>query len=369
MANSDTATAAESTSTAAPLRAGVAAPPPAAAIPNPALVTMVTTSPNFSFPKGWNHVTEAAKLLAIAVFAVYATGFIIWHAYLGQYGITPHGLLRTEFMSAAFCYSMLTFAFAVPGAMLLNTLLEDMSLEEKSQKPKKPDTFYRGLFLVWGVVLQRLNTVFFPDGGASISSDVITYMICAALIHMLIDIGLKHRLSGRGLKILQSNVWPFLYLIGIPATSVFLNSNTSLAFLLMAIILVPGCKAAFVPHLKTYWGEGSHGLRALIVFAFFLVFLSHVHIFATYQFNKIPKSVGGGKPEQAYVKFKTPDTNTASFFGIREENGNFGPMHILLHSDSEIIFLPGEARSATARLVRSDQLAGIRYERTRLPEK
>jgi hypothetical protein len=315
-------------------------------------------SPNFAIQKGWNYLTEAGKMLVLAAFAVYSVGFLIWHTYLGQYGITPHGLLRTEFLSAAICYSILTVAFALPGAMLFDALPDFGT-------PGQTERFYSMLFVVWGVILQRVNSIFFPESGALMLGNAILYLFGILVIQALLEHGLKNRLSPRWLAIVKSRVWFYLWMMGIPAASLILNRNTSLLFLMMAILLVPSFKYT-VPHAKIYWDEGSKGVKAMIALAVTLLALFHIHLFATFQFSKIPKSVGGGLPEQAFLKFKASDTNTAAFFGIMEDSGAFGPVKVLLHSDSEIIFIPGVDKSPTARLVRADQLAGIRYEKVRV---
>jgi hypothetical protein len=315
----------------------------------------IVTSPNSPLKKGWSYLTEAAKILVIAVFIIYSMGFVIWHSYLGQYGITPHGLLRTEFLSASLCYLMLMIGFAIPGALLL-----DNSPTASVKSTQALDA----LFLIWGVALMRLNSVFFPNSFDSRAGLFIIEWFGLAAIHFLVIHGLKRRLNPTFLKIARSRYWYTVYVFGMFAMPLVFNENTNLLFLISTMYVIPFSKYAYSKPLATLWADSPLAVRALTIFAIFLFFVGHLHTFAVSQFDKIPKGVGGGKPERAYLKFKSPDKTTADFFGIEEKNSMYGPVNILLHSDSEIIFVPGDiAKEPTARLVRADQLAGIRYDK------
>jgi hypothetical protein len=83
-----------------------------------------------------------------------------------------------------------------------------------------------------------------------------------------------------------------------------------------------------------------------------LVVLSSVQLFGSVQFGKIPKDVGGGKPDTAYIKFSPLHGDLANSFKLASSVGNanadgfVGPLEILLRTDREIIFFNNAEASA-----------------------
>jgi hypothetical protein len=78
---------------------------------------------------------------------------------------------------------------------------------------------------------------------------------------------------------------------------------------------------------------------------------SHIVTFSNLQFGKIPRGLGGGKPETAYIKLA--DDAYANMlqlpFANRWPNSNIfvGPIDILFRSDKEIIFINHSAKGLT----------------------
>jgi hypothetical protein len=73
--------------------------------------------------------------------------------------------------------------------------------------------------------------------------------------------------------------------------------------------------------------------------------LGNIQYFGSFQFKHIPKQVGGGEPEKAYLKFSTQNREIAEALNIppttnsAKLNGLYGPVAILLRSEKELIFL------------------------------
>ena len=120
---------------------------------------------------GWSFITEAAKVTVFVVFVLYVIGFVIWHSYLGGYGVTAHGLLRTEFISAAICYLLILVAFAGPAMLAFHN----------ATHPKEEGT-YEAIFVVWALLLPKFVGFFFPGGDMSKQSELAGYLFGAACI-------------------------------------------------------------------------------------------------------------------------------------------------------------------------------------------
>src|SRR4051812_41455695 len=50
------------------------------------------------------YLGDAAKYTVLAVFILYVIGFVVWHSYLADFGVSSVAFLQTEYLSAAFCY-------------------------------------------------------------------------------------------------------------------------------------------------------------------------------------------------------------------------------------------------------------------------
>ena len=62
----------------------------------------------------YRFLNEAAKLTVFAIFVLYAIGFLIWHSYLENYGVSSMEFLQAEYLSAAVCYLFVVAGFAIP---------------------------------------------------------------------------------------------------------------------------------------------------------------------------------------------------------------------------------------------------------------
>jgi len=106
--------------------------------PETAPTQSVTVSPNVSVVGitqsfGVERLfTEATKYTVFGVFALYCIGFIVWHSYLGTFGVSSIGFLQTEYLSAAFCYICITTVYGLAPAFLYERWRERKEAKRQS---------------------------------------------------------------------------------------------------------------------------------------------------------------------------------------------------------------------------------------------
>jgi hypothetical protein len=105
--------------------------------------------------------------------------------------------------------------------------------------------------------------------------------------------------------------------------------------------------------LKELKAEVPNSYKVLYVFIISLALLGNIQYFGKYQFQYIPKQVGGGKPEAAYLKFSPERKELAESLNLTPaadaniSSGFYGPVAILLRSENEIIFLDYQETNQT----------------------
>ena len=90
----------------------------ATAFPSSIPSTATPAAQGQASPEFLSFLGDSAKYAAFGVFLLYAIGFLIWHAYLGQFGVSSMEFLQAEYFSVALCYLMLVVTFALPPALL-----------------------------------------------------------------------------------------------------------------------------------------------------------------------------------------------------------------------------------------------------------
>jgi nitrate reductase gamma subunit len=115
--------------------------------PQPVVVTQ-PASPVICAPitlELYRFLNEAAKLTVFAIFVLYAIGFLIWHSYLENYGVSSMEFLQVEYLSAAVCYLFVIAGFAIPPALLIERLFLRL---EKKENPESEKVSFLIFFLV-----------------------------------------------------------------------------------------------------------------------------------------------------------------------------------------------------------------------------
>ena len=285
---------------------------------------------------------EATKYTVLAVFVLYSLGFIIWHSYLGSYGLSSVEFLQTEYLSAAFCYLFVLCGFALPPAILFERWISKNKKEEYSHTI--PD-----LIFIWYLFSTRLLSSFFPDPNPSPIPDKFFYsgliFICVYVI-VLIVCSVKYQ-DTKTFKILKRINVPTVFLVIYAMLFLFLNHEVDKFFLIFSLILYVVLINAGGKDIRKLWGQTSaHFLfRILLLGITTLVLIANAERFGSSQFEKIPRQLGGGKPEMAFIKFSSQHPELAASFKLSTPADSdvpdafVGPIAILLRTDKEIIFL------------------------------
>jgi hypothetical protein len=281
-------------------------------------------------------VAEAARYTVIGLFVMYAVGFLIWHSFLATYGVSSIGFMQSEFLSAAFCYLLFIAALVVPPAVLY-----ERWLSRKSRVESPPAV--GALVLVWYVIIGRLAS--FVSSHRASSETVLRLFVfwasCFALVITLHLLKWKKKLPK-----FTSFFGDDPGIILMVAASFFLvgtNDGIDKLFLIYSICLYPFLSFVVGGNIRNLTQPRHPARNALYLFVVALLVISHVTVFGERQFGFVSRSVGGAKPEVAYVKPAAQHRDLTTTLNLTStnnagSNGFFGPIAILLRSEKEIIF-------------------------------
>jgi hypothetical protein len=284
---------------------------------------------------------ETAKLTVFLIFVLYSFGFIIWHSYLATYGVSAIEFLQMEYLSAAFCYLFLAISFSIPPALLFERLLLRLQKAENIESEK-----VSFLIFLWYLICTRLVGMFFPDPQPShIPDKYFNYGFIVMILYAILIFSCKKKWEGSvWFKIIRSVDVVSVFLIGYIVIFLFLNHEVSKKFLLFSLVLYLAAIFAVGKDVRQVWKNADLLLKVLILGFLSLILISHIQIFGSSQFGKIPKQVGGGMPEKAFITISEKHQDLASFLNITDPialatNGVMGPIQIIFRSDKELIFV------------------------------
>jgi ribosomal protein S17E len=336
--------------------------------PVPLLSPAISTGqqqPDFGFYKV---VGEAAKYSVFAVFVLYSIGFIIWHSYLGSYGVSSVVFLQAEYLAAAFCYLFILATFAVPPVLLTKALFGNI---KKKGLYGVAGWDKNWLFVVslWFFLSSRITNVFLP-GSYNLTNKgqkaevaffalmvlhIILFFICAVKAgywnFFMYGNNWKETEAARNWKtsmffrlIVRSEYFG-LYTLALLLITLIFNPQIDGGFLFFTIFLYATATIGVSSNFIETWKTSDLIIRALIIVFICITLVSNIQLFAVNQFGKIPKSVGGGKAETAYIKLSPQNSDVAASLNIPTAtsaglpNGFVGPIGVLLRSDKEILFV------------------------------
>jgi hypothetical protein len=291
-----------------------------------------------------NDFSNVTKFTVFFAFAIYTIGFIIWQSYLGNFGISLTSFLQTEYISAAFCYIIVFSCLAYPSLFIITHILLVLTKSNYGllKAKKVSDTINIGMLVIFLLIL-----IFIPLENIWKGFDTFP---------------LNHFASGYVLSILvgfilaklSKNKTKYRLLFGFYNTKI-LDVYFTILFILIIIvdkdidklfILYSLMAAALISLLsfKEAYKDLPTSHKVLYIFIISLAFLGNIIYFGKYQFQHIPKQVGGGRPETAFLEFSTEHKELAESINIPPSGTNnagqlYGPVAILLRSDSEIIFI------------------------------
>lgn len=337
----------------------------------------------------WTFLTELVQIGFVIAFVCYATGYIIWHSYLGQYGFSPAiGLWQVEFLSAAFCYFLLFVSFAAPPALLFFSFVRRRQLQKQT---------FVAFVIVWTYILLRVESLYFPGQSAATNQRLIALAIVAGIgaSQLLLVFALRRKFPTSKMRLAFAHrEWFLMYPTALFAALFFIKVPTPLFFGSLATFFVTALGGLAGIDILENWRSKS--FRVFFSFAISLLLLTNVREFGRDVFKFIPRSVGGGKPQLASLKFVsgrddlrkwvseavTNEISTLTNALVNRTNSNWvtnisftivtnlppaakhgfvGPLLILFRSEKEIVFLDTLPHDSTNK-VRAKQISAEAVE-------
>jgi hypothetical protein len=303
-------------------------------------------------------LSQATQYTVLAAFILYATGFIIWHAFLGTYGVSPLNFVETEYFSAAIIYIAVTVSLGLPPALLFHRWYNRLHHTSPDTAPKG-DKISEIIF-VWYAVSSQLIRVLFPGSGAASTWAFVVYIAAFAFFVIATAIAFYVYVQAFRLNTPEAIrrvekfrkfdyitvffvVFGLLNLITIPSLNKW--------FLFSTTILYASVTQGFGGYLPDLWRKSSTFARIALSILVCLIMAAHLQLFGIQQFGKIRRDVGGGKPETAYFKFSTNHTDLAKSLNIPVAtnlpflDAFYGPVSIIYKSDKEVLIV-NEAEAA-----------------------
>jgi hypothetical protein len=313
-------------------------------------------------------VGEATKYTVFAIFVLYSIGFIIWHAYLGGYGVSTIAFLQAEYLAAAFCYLFVFSTIAIPPVLLLRGIMRNIKSKGLIGISNWEDDNWLFIGSVWFFLILRVLGVFLP--GSIILSERGQYAVACIVIIFALHVILiiiyvgktgylrtlwdgKDTLNEKTKAWRSSKIFKFIanqHVIGVYTLClglIFLVFNPKINgwFLFSTMFLYSTATYGISSNFFETWKKSSLMTRALVVVLITLILISNIQSFAVSQFGEIPKSAGGGKPETVYIKLSLQNSDVAASMNIPAATnvellkGFVGPIGVLLRSDKEILFI------------------------------
>jgi len=310
---------------------------------------------------------EPTKYILVLLFILYFIGFTIWYFYLGNNGVANIGFLKTEYISASICYVFILASVSVPPFLILNFLIKDLSQHGVNNFNKWSKYWFYAAF-VWYYLTSNITAVFFPDGKINETGGVIQIIMGILLGVHLISGGFLLTKSGffrilysgnreslsesnikwknkRATKILCHIEYFAIYFLVLTLIQLVFNTAMSFRFIISAMLFWISIEFTFGVKLKNIVEIPNKAIRALIPISIILFLIINIRVFSTLQFGAIPKSVGGGMPESAYLQISSKNKEVAESLNLtipqcsNQSNSVYGPVGILLRSDQEILFI------------------------------
>lgn len=313
--------------------------------------------------------TEGTKYTLFVIFALYSIGFIIWHSYLGSYGVSSVAFLQADYLAAAFCYLFLIVTFAVPPFLILKAIQENIKSKGLLGMQSWNNRWIL-VVIIWYYLASRITVVFLPNLAGFTGRGLYLFSFWGAIAAVHLMVALICGVKGGALwgRFMEGNNWKGsvaqnefrnsrfyrcvvrheyfgLYTFSYLMLSLIFNPNISGKFLASSVFLYFSVIFSVGYHVSHTWKESSLAMRALIVAVNSLILVSNIQTFAINQFGEIPKSVGGGKPEISYFKFRSDHLDIAKELNIPSASDSglstniFGPVGILLRSEQEVVFI------------------------------
>lgn len=296
---------------------------------------------------------ESVKYTAFGVFALYSIGFLIWHSYLGCYGVFSFDFFQVEYFSAAICYLIFVAMFALPPVLIFNRWFG------KCEPGEAVEPIY-SIFFVWYLISQQFVGRFFSGPFNHIASPISVFFIvftCVMLLNVVILFFAMFNLHfqwtvARGWKWSPAQIRDFVNkwdlfsvcMVGLLCINIFSIPELNRFFLLVTVFLYPILAYGIGSNVQNLWNKGG-AYKLLIVTFCGLVIIGDIQLFGVSQFGQVSRQMGGGKPEMAYVKFDSQhlalpaSLNMPVATNVTGISGFFGPVKILFRTDKQIIFL------------------------------
>jgi hypothetical protein len=282
--------------------------------------------------------------------------------------VSSVAFLQAEYLAAAFCYLIVLATFAVPPVLLFKAL--EQSIRDKGLSGVTG--WDKGWLLVvslWFYLTIKLTSVFLPDSlGMTNNGQRLLYLWLAlvtvhvfAVIICLIKAGVKGEIvhgkdakttaatrswkASRLYRTIVRREYVGLYTLAFLLLRVVFNPDVNGAFLFSTMFLYSSIAFSVGDNVFQIWRTTSLVMRTLIIIVNVLILISNIQSFAVFQFGKIARSVGGGKPETAYITFAPQHADIAALLDVPTvktltlTNQLNGPIAILLRTEREIIFV------------------------------
>jgi hypothetical protein len=295
---------------------------------------------------------EATKYTIFGIFILYSIGFLIWHSYLAQYGVSSFEFLQAEYFSATICYLIFVTMFALPAALLYMVLLE---------KKKIGNVGASAIVFIWSTISYQFLANFFPNYMFSISSTLmkVIFIITALMLGYVILFGFLTinlhfkwtvkwgwKRTPEAMRNLVGKLnFVTVSVIAIGIIYCFSIPELSKPYLILSLFLYPVLSYGFEMGGRNHWNEGGNFIKILIVTFCALVIIGNIQMFGAAQFGKVSRQMGGGKSETAYVRFAPQYLDLATLLNIPivaktdSPSGFAGPIQILMRSDKQLVFL------------------------------
>ncbi|MEP6637484.1 MAG: hypothetical protein ABJB97_12220 [Acidobacteriota bacterium] len=281
------------------------------------------------------------------VAVLYALGFVIWNAALGRFGVSLQPAVRVDYIAASLCYLVFVAAVAVPVWVSLH-LFQNLI----RRKDENETAAFWAAVLLWNFTIGRFSALYFSTphrelAEVTVSRSTIAFRWELALLALLI----VHVLLAVATRWFGLSVWK----LGRRASFRFKHSFLYLTFFQFILFLKSRSvdteflfETLTIYTTLTYFGSGGVDVFSVIrakhsqvrfMFVTFccLAVLVNAQSFGKAQFPLLPKSIGGGMPEEVIIVISSSDSRILAESGIPHTDTTAGPLLILAETESDFL--------------------------------
>ena len=228
---------------------------------------------------------EVSQYAILGAFVLYSVGFLIWHSYLANFGMSSVGFLQTEYLSAAFCYLLIMALFGVPSALLFERAIKWLKnrltppskrIDDAETRKSKAESFSSFVYL-WFMLIWFASGAIFPQYQSGTNQILTLVWICVSALFLafaIVQLVCRWRFTNSPFYKRIKNVEPFnFWFLANIVYGLVANVGVSKHFLVATLFIYP------LAWLFLVAASSDSHVKIITIIGIGLALISHAQLF------------------------------------------------------------------------------------------